>query len=81
VELVAGREDDGRQQQVEEVLVVEVDEISDRVEARDAQDQADGHAAEDGDDGFVDGRDLALLHGVAGAEGHDEQHDQDEDGP
>lgn len=37
--------------------------------------------SEDGDDGFVDGRDLFHLHQVASEEGDDEQHDGDEESP
>lgn len=81
MKLVARGENDGRQQQVEEVLVVKVDEVTDRVETGDSKDQANGHAAEDGHDSFVYGGDSALLHGVAGAEGYNEQHEEDEDGP
>lgn len=40
-----------------------------------------GLTSEDGDDGFVDGRDLFHLHQVAGEEGDDEQHDGDEERP
>lgn len=37
--------------------------------------------SEDGNDGFMDGRYLPLLHRIAGEEGHNKQHDGDEKGP
>lgn len=44
MQLVAGREDDGREEEVEEDLVVEADEVSDGIARCDEQDEADRHS-------------------------------------
>lgn len=81
MQLVARGEDDGWEEQIEEILVIEADVVLNGATGRDANDQADDHADEDGDDGLVDGLDLALLEEVAGEEGCDEQHYDDEERP
>jgi hypothetical protein len=42
-----------------------------------AQDEADEHAGEDGQDRLMDGLDLPRLQDVAREQGHDEQGDED----
>ena len=81
VQLVPAGQNDGGQQQVEEDLVVEADEVADRVARRDDEDEANGHAGEDGYDGLVYGRYFLLLEEVGCEEGDDEEHDADEQGP
>ena len=44
MQLVTRRQDDGRQEHVKEDLIVEIDEVSDRIARRDEDDEANGHA-------------------------------------
>ena len=81
VQLVAGGENDGREEEVEEDLIVEADQVADRVARGDEEDEADGHAEKDGYDGLVDRRHLFLLEHIASEEGGDEEHDADEERP
>ena len=81
VELVARRENNRRQQQVEKDARVETHQGAHRVLGRHDEDQSDRHAGKDGDGRLVDGRHFFLLQHVAGEEGDDEEHDRDEERP
>lgn len=73
LERVARVEDDGRQQDVEEDRRLERDHVLDDVAGREANDRADEHAAEHGDDRFVDRTDAADLEVVRDPERQDQQ--------
>ena len=81
MQLESTGQNDRREQEVEEELIVAADDIEDKVNSRDSQDQPNQHPREDGDDGLMDGLDLLLLQHVAGEEGNDQEHDGDEERP
>lgn len=73
LELVARVEDDGRQQDVQQDGRLEGDHVLDDVAGCEADEGADEHAAEEGDDGFVDGTDAAHFEVVRDPEGQDQE--------
>jgi hypothetical protein len=73
LELVARVEDDWRQQDVQQDGRLEGDHVLDDVARCEADEGADEHAAEEGDDGFVDGADAAHFEVVRDPEGQDQE--------
>jgi hypothetical protein len=61
MQLITTREDNRREEKVEEELVVECHRIQDRPHAGQLQDETDDHSRKDGHDCFVKGLDLFAL--------------------
>lgn len=81
MKLISTSEDNRRQDQVEEELIVESDGIQHRLHRRQPQDQTNNHARKDGNDRLVHRLDLLGAQDIAGEEGEDEQGDEDQQRP